>query len=137
MGYLLFIPIFFIFCFTSPWLIFGFYWANSLPHMLITAFGQSIFGPKVTQGLGLYSNLIECPLSFHHNGITNLATHPKLQQILSWDLYPDFPKCGNTPNTQNNYSLTLQWPLGLHNTSLDAKFSVQNFSFCWKIKSMS
>ena len=82
-------------------------------------------------------NLIECPVGFDRSGITHLATHPKLQKILSPYLHPDFPKCGNSPNTQNSYSLTLWWHLGLHNISLDAKFSVQNFTFCWSNKSMS
>ena len=72
----------------------------------------------------------ECPVEFDHNGITHLATHPKLQKIFSPDLHPDFPICGNAPDTQNSYSLTLWWALGLHNTSLYAKFSAQNFSFC-------
>ena len=31
--------------------------------------------------------------------------------------------------TQNSYRLTLWWPLGLHNTSLDTKFRIQNSSF--------
>ena len=53
----------------------------------------------------------------------------KLHKILCPDLYPVFPKCGNAPNIQNSYSSTLWWHLGLHNTSLDAKFRVQNFSF--------
>ena len=64
-------------------------------------------------------NLIECPVGFDHSGITHLATHPKLQKILSPYLHPDFPECGNAPNTQKSYSLTLWWHLGLHNISLE------------------
>ena len=60
-----------------------------------------------------------------------LYTQRKLKKALSPDLHPVFEKCGNAPNTQNNYRLTLWWPLGLHNTSMDAKFTWQNFSFCW------
>ena len=128
---------FFICCLAALWLIFGYYWRNSLTHlMLITTFGLSIFGPKVTwKGWVSITNWL--PSGFDGNGINHLATHPKLQKILSPHLHPDFPKCGNAPNTQNRYSLTLWWPLSLHNTSLDAKFSVQKFSLCWWIKPMS
>ena len=73
-------------------------------------------------------DLIECLVAFDQNPITHLATHPKWQQILSSGLHPDFPKCRNDPNAQNNYRLTLWWPLGLHNALLDAKFTVQNFA---------
>ena len=51
--------------------------------------------------------LIEYPVGFDHNDLTHLPTHPKLQKILSPDLHPIFPKCGNALNTQNSYSLTL------------------------------
>ena len=51
-----------------------------------------------------------------------------MQKILCPYLKPVFPKCGNASNTQKSYSLRLRWPLGLLNTSLDAKFRVQNFS---------
>ena len=127
LGCLLFIAaIFFICCLTVPWLTFGYYCRNSFTHlMLITAFGLPIFGPKVIRR-GWVSRPNWVPSGLWYNGRTNLATHPKLQKILSPDLHPDFPKCGNAPNTQNSYSLTLQRPLGSH-ISLDAKFSVQNF----------
>ena len=40
----------FIYCLAAPWLTFGYYWGNSLTHlMLIIASGLSIFGPKVTR----------------------------------------------------------------------------------------
>ena len=117
---------FFICCLTAPWLTFGYYCRNSFTHlMLITAFGLPIFGPKVIRR-GWVSRPNWVPSGLWYNGRTNLATHPKLQKILSPDLHPDFPKCGNAPNTQNSYSLTLKRPLGSH-ISLDAKFSVQNF----------
>ena len=41
---------FFICCLAAPWLPFGYCCGNSLTHlMLITTFGLSMFGPKVTQ----------------------------------------------------------------------------------------
>ena len=105
--------LFFIWCLAAPWLSFGYYWGNSLTYlMLITAFGLSSFGLKVTWKCWALQ-LTECPVGFDGNSITHL------------------------PNTQNSYSLTLWWSLGLHNTSLNAKFSVQNSSFCWWIKSAS
>ena len=88
------------------------------------------------RGVG-YLHLIECPVGFDHNGTIHLATYPILQKILSPDLHSDFPKCENVPNTESSYSLILWWRLSLYNTSLDAKFSVENFSFCWSVKSMS
>ena len=92
-------------CLAAQWPTFDSYQGNSLTHpMLITAFGLSIFGPKVTKGVG-YLHLIEFPVSFDQNAITHLATHPKFQKILSPDLHPIFTKCGNAPNTQNSYSL--------------------------------
>ena len=99
-------PYFFICCLAAQQPTFDCYRGNSLTHpMLITAFALSIFGPKVT-GRGWVSTS-ECPVGFYHNAITLLATHPKLQKILYPDLHPIFKKCGNAPNTQNSYSLTL------------------------------
>ena len=118
---------FFICCLAAPWLTFGYYWGNSLTQSLVQRWLGKVGSLHLT----------ECPVGFDGNGITHLATRPKLQKILSPHLHPDFPKCGNAPNIQSSYSLTLWWPLGLHNISLDATFSVQNFSFCWWIKSMS
>ena len=97
---------FFICCLAAPWLIFGYFWGNSLTHlMLIIASGLSIFGPKVTRR-GWVSTP-EWAVSFDHNGMTHLPTHPKLQKLLSPDLHPLFTKCGNPSNTENSYSLTL------------------------------
>ena len=85
------------------------------------------FWPKGDfEGLGV---LIAFLVGFHHNDITHLPTHPKLQKIPSPDLNLVFRKCGNASNTQNGYSLTLQWPLGFRNSSLDAGCCVQNFRF--------
>ena len=128
---------FFIGCLEASWLTSAYYWGNSLTRlMLIITFGQPILTQRWLGGFGSLL-LIECPVGFDHNGITHLTTHPKFQKILSQGLHPVLPKCGNAPDIQNSYSLTLYWSLDLHNTSLDAKFSVQNFSFCSSIKSMS
>ena len=94
------------------------------------------FCSKVTRR-GWVSTPNWVPSGPDYNDITHLPTHPKLHKILPSDLNSIFPKCGNAHNTQNCYSLTLWWYLDLHNTSLDAKFSVQNFSFCWSIISFS
>ena len=131
LGYLLFISS--IFC-----LLLGFPMANFWLLLMKQSFSSNVnhciwgtyFGPKLN-GWGWSLHLIECPLSFDHNAITHLATHPKLQKILSQDLHPVLQKCGNAPNAQKSYSLKLWWPLGLHNTSLDVKLRAQNFRFCW------
>ena len=39
----------FICCLAAPWLSFGYYWGNSLTHLMIIAFGLLIFSPKVTR----------------------------------------------------------------------------------------
>ena len=68
-------------------------------------------------------HLTECPVSFDHKAITpqiagnTLASHK-----------PSFSKMWKCPQYQNRHSLTLWWPLGLQNTSLDAKLRVQNFN---------
>ena len=106
--------LFFIWCLAAPWLSFGYYWGNSLTYlMLITAFGLSSFGLKVTwKGWVSTANWVSSGLWWQrHNPLTQYPKH--------------------------SYSLTLWWSLGLHNTSLNAKFSVQNSSFCWWIKSTS
>ena len=82
-------------------------------------------------------HLIECPVSSDQNAINHLANHSKLQKILSPDLHTVFTKCETAPNIRSTCSLTMWWPLGLHNTSLDAEFRVEKFSFCLQIKSIS
>ena len=117
---------FFVCCLAAPWLTFD----QSLIHlMLIIVFGLRILVQRLLGGVGSHL-LIRCPVGFDHNDITHLPTCSKLQKILSPDLHLISPKCGNAANNQSSYSFTLYWPLGLHNTSFDAKFSVQNFSFC-------
>ena len=105
---------FFICCVAATWPTFGYYWGNSLPHlMIITAFRQSFFGPIVTRRGWLSTS----NWSQWHNPLSH---SPQIEENTLPRLEPRFPKCGNAPNTQNSYSLTLGWPLGLHNTSLDA-----------------
>ena len=117
--YLLFIPGIFFLLFGCPvtnfWLL-----SSKQSHSLniITFWTRAGMG-----GVGSL-HLSERSVGFDHNAIT-----PTLQKVLCIELNPVFLKCGNAPNTQNRYSLTLWWLLGLQNTSLDAKFRVQNFSF--------
>ena len=86
---------------------FGCYWGNSLAHpMLITVSGLSILAQKWLGGVRSL-HVIECPVGFNHNAITHLATHLKLQEMLSPDLHPVFPKSGNISNIQSSSSLTL------------------------------
>ena len=128
----------FICCSAAPWLTVGYYWGNSLTHLMLLTLHLG-YQFLVQRWLGEVGSLllIECPVGFDCNDITLLPTHPKLQKTLSQDLHPLFTKYVNTPNTQNSYRLTLWWSFGLHNTSLNAKSSVQSFSFCWSIESMS
>ena len=126
----LYLCYFFICYLAALWPLFDCYWGNSLIHpMLIIAIGLSIFYLKVTtRDLVSTSNWLPSELwSQCHNTLS----HAKLQKILFPELQSIFPKSGNAPNTQNIYSVTLSKILGLHNTSLDALFRVQNFSFCW------
>ena len=129
LGYLLFIPaIFFVCCLAAPWPTFGCYWANSLTHSLnhpvlvnhcICAIS---FWPRAGLGGVGSLHLTECPVNFDHNAITLQIAENTLRR-----LKPSFSKCGNAHNTQNRYSLTFWWSLGLQNTSLDTKFKVRNF----------
>ena len=128
---------FFVCCLDASWLTFVYHWGNSVTHLvLITAFGLSVFGLKVTR-MSWVSTPNWVPSGLCHNRITHLGTQPKSHKLLAPDLPPDFLNYGNVPNTQNSYSLTLWCLFGLHKTSLDAKFSFQNFSLCWSIKSTS
>ena len=115
LGYLLYIPvIFFICCLTAPWPTFSCYRGNCLTHpMLITSFGLSIFGPNVTRRDWISTR------NWVPSGLWSQCHNP-----LSHSL--EIAK-----NTQNSYSLTLWLPLGLNNTSLDARFSAKNFIFSW------
>ena len=121
-GYLLFIHFFFLFAVWLPTC--GYCGRNSVTHlMLITAFGMSIVRAKVT-GRGWISttNWMSSGLwSQCHNPLSHVL---QIAENTLPRLAPSFSKCGNAPNTQNSYMLTQWWPLGLLNTSLDAKFSV-------------
>ena len=96
--------------------------------MLITAFGLSIFGPKVAQrGWISTCNLVPSGLwSQWHNPLNH---SPQIAENTLPTLAPSFSEMWKCPQySQNSNSLNLWWSLGLHNTSLDAKFSVQNLS---------
>ena len=127
----------FFICFLSvPWLTFSNYWGNSLTHlMLVTAFGLSVFGPKMTRSGWVYiSNWAPRRLwSKWHN---SLSHSPQVAGNTLPRLAPRFSRMWKFPQYPKSYSLTLWWRLGLDNTSLNAKSNVQNFSFCWSVKSI-
>ena len=95
--------------------------------MLIIVFRLFIFGQKMT-GKSWAST---------HNWVPTgiwLQCHNHSPQIVENTLprpASSFSKMWKCPQFPNSYRLTLWWPLGLHNTSLDPKFRVQNFSFSW------
>ena len=99
---------FFVCCLVVSWLTFGYYWGNSRTHLVLKSMhlGYQLLVQRWIRGVGSL-HLIECPVVFDCNGITQLAIHLKLQKILSPYLPLDSPKCGNAPNTPNSYSLTL------------------------------
>ena len=127
LGCLHFMPaIFCICCLDTPCITFGYYWGNSLTHLVLTtAFEVSIFGPKATRRSWV-STPNWVPIWLWSQWYNPLSHSPNLLKKFSPDLHPDFPKCGIAPNTQSSYSLRLWWPSGLLNTSLDTKFNVQN-----------
>ena len=51
--------------------------------------------------------LKNCLVGFDDSDLNPLIHSPQIAEILSPDLHPVFPKCENTQNTQNSYSLTL------------------------------
>ena len=109
-GYLLFILFILLnCCLDAPWLTFGFYWRNSVTHLMLTPLHLG-YHFLIQRWLGWVGSLhlIEFWVGVDHNGITHLAIHPKLQKILSPYLHSGFSKCGNAPNTQNSYSLMLE-----------------------------
>ena len=135
---LLVIPAIFLSVVSLPtWLTLGYYWRKSLTHlMLISAFELTTFGPKVIRRCwGSTPNWVSSGLwSQWHNPLSH---SPQIVKNILPRLASRFSKMWKCPNTQNSYSLTLWWPLSLHNTSLDAKFIFQNFSFSWSIKSVN
>ena len=84
------------------------------------------FRPGAEMGGVRSLHLTEWPVSFDCKAIT-----PQIAEDTLPRFKPSFSKMWECPppNTQNRYSLTMRWPLGLQNTSLDAEFRVQNFSF--------
>ena len=105
--------------------------------MLITAFGLSTFSPKVARrGWVSTSNWVPSGLwSQWHNPLNH---SPQIAENTLPTLAPSFSEMWKCPQySQNSNSLKLWWSLGLYNTSLDAKFSVQNSNLCWSLKSMS
>ena len=92
---------FFISCLAAPWLTFGYYWGNSLTHlMLIIVFGLSIFIPKVTRRGWVFTlNWVPSGLwSIWHNPLTHSSqfaenTLPRLAPSFSkmWK-FPKYTK---------------------------------------------
>ena len=94
LGYLLFILLFSYLLFGCP--MANFYWGNTLTHpMLITAFWLFLVQSWLEGIEPLHLN--ECPVSFDHNAINHVATHPKLQKIIFPGLHPVFTKCPQYP----------------------------------------
>ena len=104
LDYLFFIPaIFYLLFRCSVAIIEG---AVSLTWCWLLHLGYGFLVARRLEGIGPLL-LTECLLGFDHSDITHLLSHPKLQKVLFPDLHPVFPKCGNAPNAQNSYSLTL------------------------------
>ena len=108
MGSFLFIPaIFCICCLAAQWATFDCYPENSLTHpILITVFGLSIFGPKVTK-----SGWVSTP-NWNPNGLWSQCHNPlsysrQIAENTFPRIAPNFYKMWNAPNTQNSYSLTI------------------------------
>ena len=131
LGYLLFVPA--TFFLSAAWLLHGQLLAvieqivsltHSLNHPVLVnhCIWTISFWPRAGLGGVGSLHLTECPVNFDHNAITLQIAENTLRR-----LKPSFSKCGNSPNTQNRYSLTFWWSLGLQNISLDTKFKVQNF----------
>ena len=93
LDYLLFIPaIFFNCCLAAPWLTFGYYWGNSLTHlMLIIASGLSIFGSKVAQR-GWISTPNWVPSGFWSQWHNPLTHSPQIAENTLPRLVPSFSK---------------------------------------------
>ena len=105
--------------------------------MLVTAFGLSIFGPKVARrGWVSTCNWVPSGLWSQCHNPFNQSSQIIENTLLT--LAPSFSEMWKCPQySQDSNGLKLLWSLGLHNTSLVAKFKVQNFHFCWSIKPMS
>ena len=122
MGYLLFIPAIFLF---AVWLPQANFWLlkRGKPHSIDVnhCIWAIYFWPKGDQKeLDLTPNWVPNGLwSQCHNALNHSL---QIAENILPRLAHSFSKMWNAPNIQNSYSL---WcPLGLYNTSLDAKFSV-------------
>ena len=117
--------LFFICCLAAWWTTFGYYQGGSLVHpILITAFGLSIFAQRWLRTVGSL-HLIECPGGLVRGFDQNpLRFSPKITENTVPRLAPSFYKMCKCPQHRKELRLTLWWPLGLHNTSLDAKCGV-------------
>ena len=139
LGYLFFIhAILLTCCLDAPWLTFDCYWRNSVIHLILITLhlGYQFLIQRLFAGVGSL-HLIEFWVGIDHKGITHLVTHPNCRKYSPQTCTQIFQNVEMPPIPPNSYSLTLWWHLGLHNTSLNARFSMQNFSVCWSIKSTS
>ena len=130
MGYLLLIlAILLTCCLDALRLTFGCYWRNSVTHLMLLTLHLG-YQFLIQRWLGWVGSLhlIEFWVGVDHNGITHLATHPKLQKILPHTCTQIFENL-EMPPIPKTVTAWHWWPLGLHNTSLDTGFSVHNFSF--------
>ena len=117
---------FFIYCLTAPWLTFGYYWGNSPSPDVNHCIWLSNFGSKVSRR-GWVSTCNWVPSGLWSKWHNRLNHSPQIAKNSLPTLAPSFPgmwKCAQY--SQNSNSLKLWWSLDLRNTSLDAKFSVQN-----------
>ena len=122
---------------TAPWLTFGYYWESSPCPDVNYCIWAINFCPKVARR-GWVSTCNWVPSGLWSQWHNPLNHSPQIAENTLPTLEPSFSEMWKCPQySQNSNSLKLWWSLGLHNTSLDAKFSVQNFNFCWSIKLMS
>ena len=102
---------FFICCLTTQWATFNCHRGNSLTHPVwITAFGLSIFSPKVS-GRGRISTTNWAPSGLWWQCHDPLSHSPQIAENTLLGLTPNFYKMRKCP--KNSYTLTLWWPLGL------------------------
>ena len=130
LGYLLFIPANFFY------LLFGCPMANFRLLLNIQYHSPNVnhciwaisFWPRAgIGGVGSLHHWVPSELWSHCHNTPN----SKLHKILSPGLNPVFPKCGNAPNTQNRYSLTLWWPLACKIPPWMQNLGFKTLAFCW------
>ena len=100
MDYLFFIPAIFLFAVWLPngQLLTVIEETVSLTQCESLHLGYLFLAQRCLGGVGSLQ-LIERPVGFDDNVMIHLATHPKLQKILSSDLHPIFTKSESTPKT--------------------------------------